>query len=146
MRLEKTKGIRGATIINDTYNANPDSMISSLGVLRQIEGRRRVAVLGDMFELGPIAEAEHRRVGEAVYRLNPDLLVTVGELARYIGEEAAAFGMDESRVFHGATIQEAVELLKKYIDMGDVVLVKGSRGMRMERIVSGLQLEGDSHV
>lgn len=58
MRLEKTKGIRGATIINDTYNANPDSMISSLGVLRQIEGRRRVAVLGDMFELGPIAEAE----------------------------------------------------------------------------------------
>ncbi|HHX95032.1 MAG TPA: hypothetical protein GX691_04320, partial [Clostridia bacterium] len=48
--------------------------------------------------------------------------------------------------FHGATIQEAVELLKKYIDMGDVILVKGSRGMRMERIVSGLQLEGDSHV
>lgn len=146
MRLERVEGINGSTIINDTYNANPDSVISSLGVLRQIEGRRRLVVLGDMFELGSIAKAEHRRVGEAVARLKPDLLVTVGDLSRYIGEEAFARGMDKNKIFHRAGVEEAVEILEKYIDMGDVVLVKGSRGMRMERIVSGLQSKVENHV
>lgn len=141
MRLEKTAGIRGSFIINDTYNANPSSVLASLDVIRQINGSRTVIVLGDMFELGEIAEREHCRVGEAVHRLQPGLLVTVGDLAAFISRQALACGMEKNAVFHGQTVEEAVEFLRKSINTGDIILVKGSRGMKMERIVSALQAE-----
>jgi len=146
MRLERLKGIKGSTIINDAYNANPSSMLASLKVLRQIEGKRRIAVLGDMFELGDIAETEHRKVGDAVRNAGVDLLVTVGSLAAFISQQALSAGMETSTVFHGHTVAEAVDYLRECIQEGDVILVKGSRGMKMEGIVAALQSPADSHV
>lgn len=146
MRLEKTMGIRGSLIINDTYNANPGSMLASLEVLRQVGGRRTIAVLGDMLELGDIEVEEHKKVGAGVYEKGVDVLVTVGKLAEKISEEAVALGMDPRNVFHGGTVEEAEDFLLKSIKTKDVVLVKGSRGMKMERIVSALRNEEKSHV
>lgn len=146
MRLEEIPGMKGSKIINDAYNANPSSMLASLNVLKQMEGSRKIAVLGDMFELGNIAEREHRRVGEAVSQAGVDLLVTTGNLAAYISDEALVRGMEKNRVFHVSSVEEAAEFLKKIIDMGDVVLVKGSRGMKMESIVTALQAQVEDHV
>ena len=146
MRLEKTTGIKGSVIINDAYNANPSSMLASLNVLRQVEGKRRIAVLGDMFELGEIAESEHRKVGEAVAEAGVDLLVTVGSLAALIGEQALYVGMEKSKIFHCPAVFGAVDYLRKSIQEGDVVLVKGSRGMKMEQIVAALQAQEQGHV
>ena len=146
MRLEKTSGIKGTTIINDAYNANPSSMLASLEVLKQVAGKRRVAVLGDMLELGDIAEAEHRKVGEAAVLAQVDLLITVGDLAAFISEAALAVGMERGKVFYMANVEEAAELLQNSLCMGDVVLVKGSRGMKLERIVAALQAPVEGHV
>lgn len=138
MRLEKTVGANKSTIINDSYNANPSSMLASLEVLKQIGGSRTIAVLGDMFELGEIEVQEHRRVGAGVCQLGIDLLITVGELAANISEEAVACGMPKDRAFHMKDLKEAGDLLLKIIHSGDVVLVKGSRGMKMEGLVEAL--------
>lgn len=146
MRLQKLPGIRDSVIINDAYNANPCSMIASLKVLEQCEAKRRIAVLGDMFELGDIEEEEHRRVGEAVCGAKVDLLVTIGELAALIGEQAVASGMEGAKVFHGASFEEVAAFLKESIQEGDVLLVKGSRGMRMERFVTALQWPVEGNV
>ncbi len=126
------------TIINDTYNANPDSVKAALKTLQDMAGRRRqVAVLGSMFELGPREEKGHYEVGLAA--ANADLLVAVGELAEKIAEGGKAAGVKCVEWFGGKTA--AIEYLKKSLRAHDVVLIKGSRGMKMEEIAQALQQE-----
>lgn len=139
MRLERTLGTAGEVIINDTYNANPDSMAASLQILSNSTGKKKIAVLGDMFELGEYSELGHRQVGRVFAGLEIDLLVTVGEQARYIGMEALAAGFGGASVRHFAHKFEAVAFLTGEVSKGDIVLVKGSRGMAMEQIVNGLK-------
>lgn len=146
MRLEKTPGIKGSVIINDAYNANPTSMLAALEVLKQVRGKRRIAVLGDMLELGDIGEAEHRKVGAVLAQGGVHILVTVGSLAACISDAALASGMEKSRVFHSSAPEDAAAYLQQSICEGDVVLVKGSRGMKLERIVAALAGPGESHV
>jgi len=123
-------------IIDDTYNASSMSMISALDVLCSVSGgRRRVAILGDILELGTYAEQQHRLVGSNVKK-RTDLLVTIGENARYIYEEALEDGFDNENCFHFATIDEFCAVCKDMVKKNDVILVKASNGMKFIEIVS----------
>jgi UDP-N-acetylmuramoyl-tripeptide--D-alanyl-D-alanine ligase len=119
-------------------NANPDSMKASLAILRDLGGNRKIAVLGDMLEMGEYAEEEHRAIGTTVVDYQIDFLITQGSKSRWIAEQASQEGMSSSRIFHFYDNQSVNSYLKKVVYEGDTVLVKGSRGMKMEEIVSYL--------
>jgi UDP-N-acetylmuramoyl-tripeptide--D-alanyl-D-alanine ligase len=138
MRLQILPGSQGALIINDAYNANPDSTVASLKVLSNIKKNRAIAVLGDMYELGDLIERGHYQVGEAAGHLGIDMLVAVGPLSYHTALGACAGGMDADRVFHCFTKEEALLLLAEILREGDTVLIKASRGMAMEEIVGAL--------
>ncbi len=124
-------------ILDDTYNANPESVRAALDTLSaSAGGARRVVVLGDMLELGPIAEAEHRAMGRAVAASGAAEFVGLGRVARLAVEAAREAGLAESH--HAETFEDTVAHLLKRLAPGDAVLVKGSRGMRMERVVDAL--------
>jgi UDP-N-acetylmuramoyl-tripeptide--D-alanyl-D-alanine ligase len=136
-RLEQ-KLVRGIHILDDTYNANPDSVSAALYTLADLPASgRRIAVLGAMGELGTEAERGHRRVGEVAVSTALDCLIGVGRDARWITETAYRGGLE--KVVQCADTDEAVKVLRELAHAGDVVLVKGSRSARMERVVEGLQ-------
>jgi UDP-N-acetylmuramoyl-tripeptide--D-alanyl-D-alanine ligase len=124
-------------ILDDTYNANPASVRAALETLKAATGvRRRVVVLGDMLELGEIAERAHREAGQAVVLSGAVEFIGVGRYARDAVEAAREAGLRESH--HTNTFEDTMALLLKRLAPGDAVLVKGSRGMRMERVVDAL--------
>jgi UDP-N-acetylmuramoyl-tripeptide--D-alanyl-D-alanine ligase len=129
----------GATIVDDSYNASPGSVTAALELLRGLPGRR-VAVLGEMLELGDGHVAGHRQVGEAAAAV-VDLLVVVGDGASAIGDGAVDAGFDSSRVFRAADRAAALDLLRARVREGDVVLVKASRGIELDRLVDDLRAE-----
>ena len=136
-RLEQ-KIVRGIHVLDDTYNANPDSVTAALSTLGVMSAAgRRIAVLGRMGELGREAEPGHRRVGAAAAKEGLDCVIGVGTEARWITEAAWSGGVE--KVLLCESVEEAVRSLRAYARAGDVVLVKGSRSARMERIVEGLQ-------
>ena len=137
LRLMPLRGAGGIQILDDSYNASPSATLGALEVLAEVEGRR-VAVLGDMLELGEAETEGHRQVGRAVAS-TADLLVTVGPRARLMAEEARRVGL--SRTWHVDTNAEAIAWLQRELMAGDVVLIKGSRGMEMEEIVRALRAE-----
>ena len=124
------------TIINDAYNASPDSMKAALDILGRYE-KRRVAILGDMFEMGEHSEYGHRLVGESSIN-NVDVLITVGDMSKFIGDEAKKLGLDSNNIYHFKTKELAIESLDSLINKDDAVLVKASRGMKLEEIVEYL--------
>jgi len=131
MRLQREK-IGKVTIINDTYNANPASVAAAASVLAETLAKRRVMILGDMRELDDQAEQLHRDLGAQLSRGPVDLLIGVGALGRYIAQGAAEAGVEALQYESVAeTERELVSLLKS----GDVVLIKGSRAMAMERLI-----------
>ena len=136
LRLLVAPGVGGSTLIDDTYNASPASTIAALNLLDDLDGRR-IAVLGDMLELGSFEEEGHRRVGCRAADV-VQLLVTVGPRARWIGHEALACGMPEDSVRIVDDNASALTHLQDVMETGDLVLVKGSRGMAMEQIVAAL--------
>ncbi len=126
-------------IINDTYNANPASTQAALRILADMPGAgRKIAVLGDMYELGERTVSGHRETGEVAVEAGVEILVAVGELAQNIYLGAIDKGLSETSAYAFKEIQPTVELLNGLLRPGDIVLVKGSRGMQMERIVSGI--------
>ena len=136
LRLVAVPGPRGSTILDDTYNASPASTIAALNLLDDLSGRK-IAVLGDMLELGEYEEEGHRKVGVRAADV-ADILVTVGTRGRIIAEEAQAAGMDAERIHVLEDNEAVIRLLEGLVREGDVILVKGSRAMRMEEIVNGL--------
>jgi UDP-N-acetylmuramoyl-tripeptide--D-alanyl-D-alanine ligase len=135
MRMERLE-IGSITVFNDAYNANPPSMRAALDVLASAPAAgRRIAVLGDMRELGREEIAAHREIGRLVASLSPDELVTVGELAAEIRREALTQGYSSRRSRHCATAGEAASILKEMIHDGDVVLLKASRAVHLEEIL-----------
>lgn len=127
-------------VINDVYNANPDSMKAALKVLKDSgKNRRKIAILGDMLEMGKWAEKAHYNVGKFFYQYNIDILIGVGCNAQYYVQGAIDQGMDKERAVLFKTNNEAIAYLNKIIQDGDVFLIKGSRGMKMEEIVAYLQ-------
>lgn len=128
----------GGAVINDTYNANPVSMTAAIEVCREISmNRRAVATLGDMLELGDFEKEGHLLVGRRAAQLNMDLIVTLGERAAYIAEGAIEAGLPAERVVSFTKREDALEWLRRNVSRRDVVLFKGSRGMRMEEILQG---------
>ncbi len=139
MRLEIIN-LNGVKIINDAYNANPASTKAAVQVLVETAGERcrKIAVLGDMLELGDKSRSAHREVGRAVLGAGVELLAAVGEQARFIGLGAREAGLPAGQILYFRTAQEAARKLKSIMVPGDVVLVKGSRGMKMEEFILAL--------
>ncbi len=138
-RQQVTTTEEGIELINDAYNANPTSMQAALNILEEVSGQRKIAVLGDMLELGAIAEKEHRRIGKLVADKEVDYLLTVGELGAEIAAAASEAGMEEARIFSYQDNQEAGKQLLQLATADDTVLVKASRGMKLEEVASVLQ-------
>lgn len=138
MRQEFLPGPRGSLIYNDTYNANPESVLAALEVLKELPGRK-IAVLGDMLELGEKAPELHRKVGKQVLEAGITVLVTVGELALEIAAGALDSGMPKEQVFSFLHPREAGQFLAHYLQPGDVALLKGSRAVKLEQVLEELK-------
>ncbi len=139
LRLVAVHTENGALILDDSYNASPESTLAALNLLEELDGRK-VAVLGDMLELGPYEKQGHQMIGVRAADV-ADTLVTVGTLGRLIAEAAAEAGMKKDKITCVDDTPAAIDLLRKMLVSGDVVLVKGSHGLRMDRIVSALEVE-----
>ena len=127
------------TLVDDSYNASPRSVIAALDLLGGLPGRR-AAVLGEMLELGDASEDGHRLVGEAAAR-TVDWLVVVGDGAAAIAEGAVDGGLDPARVFRVRDVDAALETIPPRLRDGDVVLIKASRGIGLDVLVDGLRRE-----
>jgi UDP-N-acetylmuramoyl-tripeptide--D-alanyl-D-alanine ligase len=143
IRLIVIAGPNGSRIIDDTYNSSTPSVLSALSLLEEVGEGRKIAVLGDMRELGEVSEIEHRKVGRRVADV-VDLLFTFGDLARIIGEEAQATAAIDGRElavesFAAHETEALIARLESVLSNGDMLLLKGSRGLEMERIVSVLR-------
>lgn len=136
LRLVTERGPQGSLILDDTYNASPESVIAALNLLKDLEGRR-IAVLGDMLELGPAEETSHRLVGRRVKGV-AQILITVGSRGRLIAEEALQGGMSRDCVISVDDADAAIPVLEETIQAQDVILVKGSRGVGLDRVVAAL--------
>jgi UDP-N-acetylmuramoyl-tripeptide--D-alanyl-D-alanine ligase len=134
---------RGVTVIDDSYNANPTAVRGAIDVLRSSRtSGQRVAVLGEMLELGDHGEALHRQVGEAAAKAGVDQLVAVGgSNAAVIAQAAVLAGMSKDRARHFSTSSEAADAVASYVRAGDIVLVKGSRGVQTDLVVDRLKAE-----
>ncbi len=135
MRLDIVKNDK-LTIINDTYNASPDSMNAALKILKRYK-ERRVAILGDIFEMGEVSEYGHRIVGKEASK-SVDILITIGKDSRFISYEAKENGLEEKYIHHFESKEEALKEIDDIIKEKDIVLVKASRGMKLEEIVEHL--------
>jgi UDP-N-acetylmuramoyl-tripeptide--D-alanyl-D-alanine ligase len=127
------------TLIEDCYNANPASMVAAIGDLIQRPARRRVAVLGDMLELGAVADAEHEALGQLVGAGPISLLCVVGERAALVTRAAVGRGLPEPNVFGTRDAAAAIAWLRERLCRSDTVLVKGSRGIRLENISKAIE-------
>jgi UDP-N-acetylmuramoyl-tripeptide--D-alanyl-D-alanine ligase len=138
MRIEKLKAPSGLTVLNDAYNASPTSMKAALQLTDQLSGySRKFAVLGDMLELGGDEEQFHREIGKMLSPAALDTVFTFGRLAAFIAEEAAQT-FPEGKVIAFQDKQQLIEALQAITSADDVVLIKGSRGMRLEQVANAL--------
>jgi len=126
-------------ILNDCYNASPASVEAAVNVLCGLESTRKVAVLGDIKELGDFAPAAHGKIGKKVARAGLDCLIAIGENAKFIYRGALEGGLAESQVYCFKTRQQAIEALPGLIQNGDAVLVKASRAMQLEHVTEALR-------
>jgi len=143
-RMNLISGIKNTLIIDDTYNSSPQSSISALDMMSKIplsKGARRFAVLGDMLELGSASEQGHRQVGQQVVKSKINKLIVVGERARDIARGAEQVGMLPDNIFHFAKAEQAGRFIQDRISQGDLILIKGSQGIRMEKIVKEIMAE-----
>lgn len=138
MRLAVTPLPGGGALINDAYNASPLSMAAALGVLAEADGERRVAVLGDMLELGPLAPAAHRELGARAAQAGVDLLIAVGQHREEMAVGARAAGLPPEAIVALADAQEAARSVAAWLRPGDVVLIKASRGVRLEQVAEAV--------
>jgi UDP-N-acetylmuramoyl-tripeptide--D-alanyl-D-alanine ligase len=137
LRLVTVRTENNALLIDDTYNASPESMLAALNLLSELQGRK-VAVLGDMLELGPYEREGHEMVGVRAAEI-VDLLVLMGERTRMIADAAQQAGLAGSAIHWFKTSQEIIDYLKTQLMPGNVALIKGSRSMHMENIVAALE-------
>ena len=127
---------RGVTIINDSYNANPRSMKEALKILAKYKCKgRRFFIVGEMLELGDLSKPAHKALGVDVAKYSIDYLVTVGDLSSHVAKSAVASGMNKKNTAIASGYECAVAFIKKHSRSGDCLLVKGSRGSKMEEVV-----------
>lgn len=128
-------------MINDYYNANYDSVKAALEVLNKVKAKRKVAILGDMRELGEYEEELHRKVGKEIIKNKIDVLITVGELGKYIADEAETLGL--SQLYRFQTNEECTKELENIIKKEDAVLIKASKAMHFEQIAEKMEEAGN---
>jgi UDP-N-acetylmuramoyl-tripeptide--D-alanyl-D-alanine ligase len=138
LRLAVVRSENGALLLDDTYNASPESMLAALNLLDELDGRK-VAVLGDMLELGRYERGGHEMVGLRAAQV-ADVLLTLGERAKYIAEVARRTTGKKKLIKEFDEVDQLVEWLADNLTKEDVVLIKGSHGLRMDRIISSLEL------
>lgn len=137
LRLAAVRSQNGALLLDDTYNASPESMLAALNLLDELDGRK-VAVLGDMLELGPYERGGHEMVGLRAAQI-VSVLLTLGERAHMIAEAARRAGMKKNSIVEFDEFDPLMEWLKTNLTSNDAVLIKGSHGLRMDRITSMLE-------
>lgn len=138
-RLETFTIKNDITIINDSYNASVDSMKSSLEILKNKNGSRKIAVLGSMLELGGYSKELHEQVGKYVYENNIDILITIGKEAKYIAESAFQKGMEKTNIYSFDKNEDAIPFIKKFLKANDTILLKASNGLHFYEIVEALK-------
>ncbi len=138
LRLAAVRSETGALLLDDTYNASPESMLAALNLLDELDGRK-VAVLGDMLELGPYERGGHEMVGLRAAQV-ANILLTLGERAHIFAEAARRAGMKKSSILEFDEFDPLVDWLKNNLKKDDAVLIKGSHGLRMDRITSLLEV------
>ena len=136
LRIVVVEGINGSKIIDDSYNASPDSVMAALNLLQDLDGRR-IAVLGDMLELGDYTEKGHRLVARRAANV-ANVFVAIGEMAALMAQEARIAGLPDDAIFATTLRSEATNWLKERIQKNDYLLVKGSRGLRLDELVTNL--------
>lgn len=132
-RLKLLKGIKNTLILDDSYNSSPIAVSAALDFLKDIPSKRKIAVLGDMLELGKYTIEEHRKMGRKAKEA-ANLVFFVGPRSKFAAEEALAVGFKGSNIFEFSTSEDAKMVIQKKIKEGDLILIKGSQGMRMEKI------------
>ena len=138
LRLVAVRSNSGALILDDTYNASPESMLAALNLLDEMDGRK-IAVLGDMLELGPYEKQGHEMVGMRATQV-ADILLTLGTRAHMIADAARRVGLKSSHIFEFEKPELIVDWLNKNLTSKDAVLIKGSHGLRMDRITAALEV------
>ncbi len=136
-RLNPLLGINGSLLLDDTYSASPASTMSALDLLQEMKGGKKIAILGDMLQLGAYEEEGHRQVGRRAAQA-VDFLVTKGDRARLISSEAQKEGLERDRIFVTYSTDDAIRSIANVVDSGDVVLIKGALETRMEDVVQKL--------
>ena len=139
LRLVAVRSEAGALILDDTYNASPESMLASLNLLSELEGKRKIAVLGDMLELGPYERQGHEMVGLRAAQV-ADILVTLGTRAHMYAEAARRSGMKPSQILESDERTSVIEWLRQNLSKDDIALLKGSHGLRMDLITTALEV------
>ena len=138
-RMEINHLTNNITIINDSYNASYESMKASITNLKNMHGERKIAVLGDMFELGEFSEKLHREVGTEIYKSKIDKLYIIGNYAKFIGEEAEKEGYKKENIIYFENREELFNNLKQNLQNGDIVLIKASNGMKLFEVAEKLK-------
>jgi UDP-N-acetylmuramoyl-tripeptide--D-alanyl-D-alanine ligase len=138
LRLAAVRSHTGALLLDDTYNASPESMLAALNLLSELDGRK-VAVLGDMLELGPYERGGHEMVGLRAAQV-ADILLTLGERAHIFADAARRAGMKRTAIFEFDEFEPLMEWLRTNLTKNDTVLIKGSHGLRMDRITNLLEV------
>ncbi len=144
-RMNILSGIKNSIIIDDTYNSSPESSLSALETVKKVklDNGRKIAIFGDMLELGSYSEEGHQIVGKKVAEINIDILFLIGERARDIGRGAIDSNFKKENIFSFARTEEAINFIKDKIGEGDLILVKGSQGAYMEKVVKEIMSEPD---
>jgi len=139
LRLVAVRSESGALMLDDTYNASPESMMASLNLLSELEGKRKIAVLGDMLELGPYERQGHEMVGLRAAQV-ANLLITLGPRAHMYADAARRAGMKPSKIIEFEEMAPVVDWLRKNLSQDDAALLKGSHGLRMDRIIAAVEV------
>ena len=137
-RMEIKEISNNIKIIDDCYNASYESMKVVLKYMEGIKEGRKIAVLGDMLELGEYSKELHKKVGKEVAKNKIDILVCCGEESKYIVEEAIKNGIDDKNVYYTTTLKDTKQILKKILKAKDNVLIKASNGMKFSELVSAI--------
>ena len=139
-RMNLASGIQGSWVIDDSYNASPLSMHAALDTLRDLPGRRKIVILGDMLEIGKYAIEAHERVGRLAARAS-DVVITVGPRAKFIADAAGKSGLNRKNIYVFDVVEDAIETALHVIQKGDLVLVKASRAIGLDKIVEAITLQ-----
>jgi UDP-N-acetylmuramoyl-tripeptide--D-alanyl-D-alanine ligase len=140
-RLKLVKGVKNSLILDDTYNSSPIALRAALETLRDIEAKRKIAVLGDMLELGKYTIEAHKAMADYITKAGVEIVFTVGPRAKFIAESLREKGFSKQNIFEFSTSDEAKKAVEDIIEEGDMILVKGSQSMRMERVVEEIMAE-----